>query len=154
MITNPTGPDLIIVGCGQKKQDHAAPAQDLYTSQYFRAKRQYAEQSGCPWMIASAEHGLVMPGEVVEPYDCSLAGLDDNALWWWRWKVRRAVRGLAFEPTEKVVVELHAGAMYREQLRGAIRRVYQLAEFVEPCAGIGIGEQLAWYKLQGERRAA
>jgi hypothetical protein len=40
-----------------------AAARDLYRSPLFRKERAYAEQSGVPWFILSAEHGLGAPDE-------------------------------------------------------------------------------------------
>lgn len=62
-------PHALIVGCGAAKLDRAAPARELYTGSLFRAARAYAERSGLPWRILSAEHGLISPDKVIEPYD-------------------------------------------------------------------------------------
>ena len=40
-----------------------------YTSDYFNKMRAYAETTGLPWFILSAEHGLVSPDEWLEPYE-------------------------------------------------------------------------------------
>lgn len=148
MSTSPNGPDLIVVGCGKQKLTHPAPARDLYTSQFFKAKARYALASGCPWVILSAEYGLVMPGEMLEPYDSSLKSQGEWGRYWFRWKVRLAFGRLAFERNQRVVVELHAGKLYREQFKEAVSKKHKHVEYIEPTAGMGIGYQLGWYKRE------
>ncbi len=53
--------DVVLVGCVKSKRSHGAPAEDLYTSDYFAKMRAYAEHTGRPWFILSAEHGLKRP---------------------------------------------------------------------------------------------
>jgi hypothetical protein len=48
---------------------HVAPAKDLYISDLWHKRRVYSESTGQPWMILSAEHGLVDPDQTLEPYD-------------------------------------------------------------------------------------
>ncbi len=61
--------DLVLIGCVASKLPASAPAKDLYTSALWMKRRTYAEQSGGPWAILSAEHGLVQPDQVISPYD-------------------------------------------------------------------------------------
>ena len=60
---------VLIVGCGAAKLDRAAPARELYTGSLARAARRHAEASGLPWRILSSEYGLVLPDQVIGPYD-------------------------------------------------------------------------------------
>lgn len=66
--------NVVLVGCVKTKVGHGAPAKDLYVSDYFAKMRAYAEASGLPWFILSAEHGLVSPDEWLEPYERYLPG--------------------------------------------------------------------------------
>jgi hypothetical protein len=61
--------DAVIVGCGARKLEWAAPARELYTGSLFRAASRHAERLGLPWRILSAEHGFISPDTVIEPYD-------------------------------------------------------------------------------------
>lgn len=45
-------------------------------SDLFRKARAYAERSADEWFVLSAMHGLVDPGDVVEPYDLTLNTMD------------------------------------------------------------------------------
>ena len=61
--------DLILLGCVASKQDQPAPAGELYTSTLWWKRRRYAEASGKPWIILSAEYGVIEPDAVIAPYD-------------------------------------------------------------------------------------
>ena len=134
--------DVILLGCVKTKAPEASPARDLYRSALFERRRRYAESSGQPWYILSAEHGLLDPGAIVEPYDTYLAdqGADYRQAWG-EWvgaklaKVRESIAGL--------VIEVHADAAYVEAIREALSR--RGAVLLTPLAGLRRGEQLAWY---------
>lgn len=84
----PTEPDIVLVSCVKSKLSHGAPAKQLYTSDYFTKMRNYAEASGHPWFIISAEHGLVQPDEWLEPYDCYLPTMPGEYRRAWGRRVR------------------------------------------------------------------
>lgn len=123
-----------LVACCGEKLPTAAAARDLYRSQLYRLSRAYVERECDEWAILSARHGLVLPGQVIEPYnftlnDCSLAGVKSWGLrvgqqirkqWPW-WTCRRFT--------------VLAGRRYRyclDQLNVTV-----------PLEGLGIGQQLA-----------
>jgi hypothetical protein len=62
-----------LVGCGKTKLDHPAPAKDLYVSPLFRAARRYAESCCDEWVILSAGHGVLLPEQVIAPYERPLS---------------------------------------------------------------------------------
>jgi hypothetical protein len=74
-----------LIGCSKDKLDHPAPAHELYQGQFFKLTMQYIVRSvvigACnagsrnEWGILSAAHGLVLPDQVVAPYDKYLGGL-------------------------------------------------------------------------------
>jgi len=63
---------IVVVGCGSEKQTSRAPARDLYTSEYFQKKREYAETMGDSWRILSALYGSVDPMSLARPYDVTI----------------------------------------------------------------------------------
>ena len=105
---------LVLIGCGAAKRDPtdeadlrvasvgpdesfgpewtdetgpAWKARDLYTSNYFQLKKQFAEriagvnggrEGASPWGILSAEHHVLMPWEDVKHYDKSITQLGDD----------------------------------------------------------------------------
>jgi hypothetical protein len=58
-----------LVGCAATKAETAAPARRLYISDLFRKASAYAEATYDLWLIMSAQHYLLHPDEVIEPYD-------------------------------------------------------------------------------------
>lgn len=76
----PTPKDLgevtaIILGCVAGRHPGPAQAKDLYDSALFTRRRRYAEASGRPWLIFSAQHGILNPDDVIEWYDVSMVRL-------------------------------------------------------------------------------
>lgn len=142
-------PDLVLVGCVKTKLDRPAPARDLYVSPLFRKARAYAEQSGAPWFILSAEHGLVSPDTVLDPYNRYLpeTSRDYRAAWG-----RRVVAdlGRAAGTLAGKVVEAHAGMAYTRAIEAGLHAAG--AELVEPLAGLGLGQRLAWYDVPAPTR--
>ncbi|MDF1597902.1 MAG: hypothetical protein P1T08_17620 [Acidimicrobiia bacterium] len=135
--------EVILLGCVSEKRDHPAPAKDLYISPLWERRRAYAEASGQPWYILSAEHGLLHPEQVTAPYDVSLKDLSvDQRRAWARRTAPRLLETLVAAEAE--TVEIHAGTAYTESgLRQALEALgFQV--FI-PLAHHRIGVQLAWY---------
>lgn len=130
---------VYLVSCVSRKQERACQARDLYISSLFRKARAYIERSASRWYILSAEHGLVTPEQVIEPYERTLnrMGVADRRAW-----ARRVATELADAEPELSRVVFLAGSRYREFLsphlldRGVAVSV--------PMQGLGIGEQLRW----------
>jgi uncharacterized HhH-GPD family protein len=141
------GSRLILLGCVSTKAQYPAPAKDIYVSDLWRKRRAYAESTGEPWLILSAEYGLVDPDQVIEPYDRSLK--DESPKYRSRWahevsvQVIERCRHLGVES-----VEVHAGASYLESgLIAALNRAG--IKVIWPLRGRRIGEQLEWYSTRG-----
>ena len=134
--------DVVLVSCVKSKLDHPAPARDLYTSALFRKERAYAEATGVPWFILSAEHGLVDPSRVIEPYELYLPSTTRAYQGAWGQQVIDDLSSKLGGLDERVV-EVHAGAAYVNAIRGGLAAAG--ATIVEPLAGLTMGERLAWY---------
>lgn len=133
------GPTVYLLSCVSQKRDHACEACDLYVSDLFRKARRYAEASGCPWFILSAEHGLVAPSQLIAPYERTLNTMraaDRRA-----WGERVAVQLAEAVPDLSRVVFL-AGQRYREFL--ARHLASRGVEVSIPMEGLRIGQQLSW----------
>ncbi|WP_422656613.1 DUF6884 domain-containing protein [Nocardioides sp.] len=139
---NASSPDVVLVGCVRKKLPHPAPAKDLYDSPLFAKERTYAEATDAPWFILSAEHGLVDPSSVIEPYDLRLSKTPRAYRRAWG---NRVVELLvqAFGPLAGRVIEVHAGSAYVDAIRDLLAA--QGAEVREPLQGLSMGRRLAWY---------
>jgi len=138
MLTTP----VVLVGCSKSKALGSAPARHLYTSDLFRKSVAYAECRGLPWAILSALHGLVLPDEVLEPYDFSAMKLKAGgsaSLRVWGDKVAAQLEA-AFPRAHFVLL---AGTLYR-----AAVAPLGTSRYTEPMAGLEIGERLQWLKRE------
>lgn len=134
-----------LVGCGKGKLAYPAPARDLYTGELFRRASAYCASSYDAWYVLSALHGLVHPDDVLAPYDATLVGAKPKDAARWAERVVGQLRSRGHLGDELV---LHAGDAYRRPLG---RRGLRLQA---PLAGLGIGEQLAWYGRHAPGQAA
>lgn len=145
---------VVLIGCVAEKAAERCAARDLYRSPLFRFRRAYAERTAPErWLILSAYADLVHPTEVLPPYDRRLSDLRVAEREAWAERVVSGLRGFGYAPWHRLVVELHAGSDYRERVVSMLRR--HGAEVLEPLAGLGIGQQLGWYRrrLAGEQLA-
>ncbi len=139
---------FILVGCVAAKEPEARPARDLYTSNLFAARRQYAEASGHAWGIVSAHAmGIIDPNRVIEPYDRTMEQKRRDELHQWTREAGFSAYQLFGEQLLGATVEVHAGARYVAALRDALVRRFDVTLDV-PLVGLAIGQQLAWYKAR------
>ena len=138
-------PRLGVVACGASKidTDEPVPAAELYDSNYFNKKREYCEERCDAWWIISAEHGVLSPGDEIEPYDASLDPSSDVYIGDYeagRWSVIVS-RGLEmrfsfYNPYGTVV--LLTGQTYLEHIdNGVFDRFRAVDRPFEDTAGIG-----------------
>jgi hypothetical protein len=143
--SSPSGqrtPGVILVSCSARKGDRPAPAKDLYTSSLFRKQRAYAEASGAPWFILSAEHGLVAPDEWLAPYDRYLPDTPRSyRSTWGAWVAERLE--LLTGPLDRRRVEVHASAAYVDAVAPLLQAKGAMVEL--PLRGLSQGKQLAFY---------
>lgn len=124
--------DVVLIGCTKTKRTERSAARDLYNpSDLFRRRRAYAEASGRPWAIL---HG---------PLHWAVASLRDC----FRLTSRTAELGddgyMHF--VEPLSIELHAGVDYARTLALGVPAFHTRIMIEAPLAGLGIGEQKAWY---------
>ena len=134
---------ILLLGCVSEKGPADVAARDLYVSTLFRLRRAYAETLGSPWFILSARHGLVRPDEVLEPYDVRLSSLPAAGRRAWGDRVFAQLQAAA-APLPGRVFEFHAGSHYVEAVRPHLERLGAVVAW--PLKGLGLGEQLHWYK--------
>jgi hypothetical protein len=167
----------VLVGCGAEKQSSRAPARDLYTSDYFAKKREYAEAYGDTWTVLSALHGSLATSSLVEPYDVTMDDYPLNADEYPDAEFRTTDKWAAsvIEGLENCVhnlerwddrrplgrVEILAGQAYVTPLRDSLDALADEHGFeaVYPFDGTaGIGEQIGWLtdriEAHDERSAA
>ena len=132
---------VALVSCVKKKRGSAAPAGDLYLSQLFRGLRHYAEAHADVWYILSAEHGVLHPEQVIEPYERTLNAMPKRDRLAWAERVEQQL--LELLPADAEVILL-AGSRYREEIEPFLRR--QGFHVTIPLEGLGIGKQLQQLK--------
>ena len=153
---------LMLIGCSKSKNDvgynsmtggRVVP-QQLYNSQLFNKRVDYAEQNGLRWAVLSANYGVWFPRIEMKPYDQTFAEMEpaDIAAWhigvaqrlieelWEQYNQGQSVRPI--KPCE-LTIEIHAGADYCHPLTEILQAVGIKVQL--PLKGLGIGEQLAWY---------
>lgn len=126
---------LVLVGCGKTKLARSAPAKDLYVSPLFQKARAYAENHGDAWAVLSAKHFVLMPDDMIEPYDLALADLDKDRLRQWQIHVNFTLR--TKWPQEDWRYVALVGGPYKIGFQWPSRLP---AEF--PLDGFAIGERL------------
>ncbi len=140
--------NIVLLGCVKKKRASPSPAADLYVLALWTKRRRYADVRGVPWYILSAQHGLVDPDELLEPYDRSMKDLSPAQRAQW-------ARAVATELTSKpgdlhgAIIEIHAGMDYQRPLRPLLADLG--ATVVYPLEGLTQGEQLQWYNQPTHR---
>ena len=143
---------VAVIGCGNAKRDEASKARDLYTSNYFALKREYAEHFADRVVILSAEHGLVWSKRTIDPYDTTLDDRDRDAL---VDEVAWNLRSPFTDHSHTDEVLLLAGRDYASIYADAIEQENEIAfepldfevvdVFAEADLG-GIGEQMGWIR--------
>ena len=130
---------LLLVSCVGQKRPTSSPARDLYLSTWFRKARSYADRTGWPWFVLSAQYGLVLPDEMIAPYDLTLNTMPvpDRRRW-----ASRVVTQLEPHLDGIGSVMFLAGQRYREFLAPALRSRGLVVS--TPMEGLRIGEQLRW----------
>lgn len=133
-----------LVSCVKSKLNWPAVARNLYTSALFRGARGAVENTCDAWYVLSAEHGLVAPDDVLEPYEKTLttASTTERRLW-----ARRVLGQIdrALGPIRGVEFEVHAGRayLYFGLIDGLRDRG---ATVLDPLQGLPLGKRLAFYK--------
>lgn len=133
----------VLIACSTRKAPSPAYASELYQGALFRASVRYAQALGLPWAVLSAEYGLVLPTDVIAPYDRRITDLRaTRRVVWGQQCVIDLFRRLG-HPRRAILL---AGRDYREHVEPQLHR-RGVPEVVVPLAGLAIG-------LQRQRLAA
>lgn len=139
-----------LVGCVKTKGPRPTQAAELYRSALFIGRRRAVEASCDRWFVLSAKHGLVDPSRRLAPYDVTLSRMGADARRRWAALVLRQLKH-AFGDLSGCTFELHAGSPYSDWgLVDGLREGG--ARVVRPTEGLGLGEQLAFYRDRTARR--
>lgn len=155
---------LVLVSCAAQKQTEPAPAKELYRSAWFKKARAYAEKltevsKVQQWWILSARYGLLNPEVVIAPYDFTLSQLSQAERWEWARGVVRDLEAVTtllgegesesekYSSLQDYRIVILAGQLYREHLITLLHE-RAVGQVEVPMEGLGIGQQLQWFKYQ------
>jgi hypothetical protein len=141
-----------LIACSAGKLSYRAPAAQLYTGPVYQLSRQWITgrtELGA-WAILSAKHGLVLPEQELDPYDCSLDGMPEDERRAWCERTRQQLVDRWGRETIYMVV---AGADYRAALRGLpyvedVFACWSRRRRDEGLRGFGIGVLKKYLKQQ------
>lgn len=154
--TNTTSQRIALVGCGSAKveleEGETIAAKDLYTSNYFQLKREYAEECCDEWYILSAKHGLLDPDEQIETYDASLSTRSDAYIGYaeadnWAVTTSDAIKWDASNRDDDIEYVVLAGEDYAEHIEVTLESIEADASFPFRSDDIGgFGDQMGWLR--------
>ncbi|ABC83048.1 hypothetical protein Adeh_3280 [Anaeromyxobacter dehalogenans 2CP-C] len=135
-------PVLALLSCTKKKAPVPCAAADLYApSSFFRKAYALARRVARDTFILSAKHGLVHPGDVIAPYEQTLADSGRAERRAWALGVHRQLIART-EYREARTILWFAGDAYRQDLMPLV--MGDGKRCVVPMERLAQGEQLAW----------
>ncbi|WFU52358.1 hypothetical protein QA639_21870 [Bradyrhizobium pachyrhizi] len=132
---------VAFLSCVKTKSATPELAEHLYISPWFRMAREYARRNSERWFILSAQHGLVEPGRLIEPYERTLNGarIDDRIDW-----SERVIEQIRERDLKGELAVVMAGENYRRFLLEELHRRFRKVSV--PMYGLMMGQQLSWMK--------
>ena len=125
---------VVLVACSDTKAPMPCEARRFYQGGVFKLSVEFALSKDWEWAIISAKHGLLMPGDIVNPYDFTVSE-------------RAADRGKVAEWAKATKAQLEAKFPKRHFVSLLPERYEAcLAEmdFESPLKGLGIGSRQGW----------
>lgn len=132
-----------VISCGKAKATDATVARDLYVGGFYRSCRDFIEDRCDRWVILSAKYGVLMPDQIVGPYDMTLAKMGKIQRLLWCDKVATRLADLFGDSAEYLTT---ASRLYRAALPPSRTR----SPF-DDLDRNGIGYQLQYLKKLNER---
>lgn len=128
---------IALIPCGKQKLATPALAKDLYTSVLFKKSRAFAEMHYDQWFILSALHQVLVPEQVVVPYDVRMPSRrKDQELWG-----HQAAGKLSGLIPKDSTIDFFAGDDYGHIVHGLSRMGFEVRS---PISGLQVGERLQW----------
>lgn len=131
---------ICLVSGSKSQMKTRALADRLYTSTLFQRASRYAVEKCDRWFILSARHGLVAPGQVIEPYDIGFNDLSDQERFEWAQNVMQFL--LRERITTHDTLILLASKSVREYLVPVLES--RRLRFEIPIEGMNAVEQMRW----------
>jgi|APSaa5957512622_1039677.scaffolds.fasta_scaffold16876_3 hypothetical protein len=135
---------LGLLSCTKSKQNYTCSAAKMYEpSTLFSKAYRYARKNYDIIGILSAKYGILLPDEIIEPYELSLKTMRKKHKQAWAVQVNSELSSkFNFESISRIYI--HAGKDYREHLLPLIEKRKIAVEI--PLEGLSFGQQLKWYK--------
>jgi cytoplasmic iron level regulating protein YaaA (DUF328/UPF0246 family) len=135
---------LGLISCSKAKQDYRCKASEMYSaSDLFNKAYAYAKKNYSAVAILSARYGLLLPDEIIEPYNETLNKKNAQEVKFWSDRVFEQMKS-KIDLQEIEVAYFHAGKKYREHLIPKLENAGIKCE--APIKNLRIGKQKAWYK--------
>lgn len=109
----------ILIACSAQKRNETMEARDLYQGGMFKLARALAERSGEDYVILSALYGVILPDQVISPYEMSLAHMPKAERDAWGRKCAERLDQLFGVQRRKIVLKSLMGSRYEKPLRDA-----------------------------------
>ena len=136
-LDKPNSESLYILSCVFKKGP-TDTARSIYQSPWFERLRTYIEsEEDIPWRIVSAHYGLLLPGEIIAPYEKFYKNLSRKEQHLTVRLIRDQMKTLL--PPSKSV-HLFLGEDYRKTLSYYFRKQFQ--QVIVPMERVEMGDQL------------
>jgi hypothetical protein len=137
---------LGLLSCTKRKQNYSCQSRKMYApSSLFSKAYAYASKNYDKIGILSAKYGLLLPEEVIEPYDLTLKTMRKKQKQAWATQVNAQLETkLDMNSIQRVYI--HAGKDYREYLIPYLHQ-RDIETFI-PLKGLSFGNQLKWYNDQ------
>jgi len=131
---------IALLSCTARKRNESCTASEMYEpSTFFKAQKAYAEKYCDTYLILSAEHGVLTPRQVIQPYNKTLKSMPKSERQAWAKKVKLQLEQYNNINTDFVIL---AGQSYKEFIIDWLRASYKISE---PLVGKGgIGSQVSW----------
>lgn len=131
-----------LVSCGMAKKKVACKARNLYTSPFVKLGAEWMERNCAQWAILSAEHGVLAPDTITEPYDTYLPDLTDKQRKAWATKVRSQL----YEEESDQIILFAGGKFYVDTINNGFDSKLLIVNIFERL-GIGNrGLRAQWFK--------
>ncbi len=134
---------LGLISCSKSKQNYPCRADEMYRpSALFSKAYDYAIEHYDQVAILSAKHGLLLPHEVIEPYEQTLKTMKRKEKKQWAERVYKKLKD-KYDFKEISEIYFHAGMDYREHLFSILQK--ENVRIQVPLDGLRQGKQLQWY---------
>ncbi len=130
--------EVIAVGCGKVKRNTPSCAEDLYIGSLFKMAKAWAKSHSMEWFIVSAKHGLLLPKQIVAPYDVKL-GKGNNAL-------TEEQTSLWAATTREQIAQRYPRRRFVCLCSKEYERAFVGLDCEFPLRGMGLGKRMQWLK--------